>query len=156
MDTPEAPSTSDRSPGPPARVLLLDLGSQRFALRAEIVAGLAECGICYAVPGAPPEVLGLTEWRGSVITVLDLQPTVGDAPPETPPCLVRLRPPLQHIALHVRAGLSLQPFHEARPIAGGDARGRIGQRFEHGGLPVLLLDPGRWVQRMEHALREPR
>ena len=146
-----------RGPVPPARVLLLAIAERRFALPAEIVAGLADCGPIYPVPGAPPVVLGLAEWRGSVVTVLDLQPTLGAPPSDAPACLVRLRPPLQHIALHARAGVSLRPFHEALPVAGADARSEcVAQCFEDGGRSVYLLDPRRWIEGLERELREGR
>ena len=43
------------------------------------VAGVDDPGEMRIVPGAPPSVVGLTEWRGRVVTVLDLAILTGTA-----------------------------------------------------------------------------
>lgn len=83
----------------PGRLLVFDLDSRRYALRATQINGLAECGPIRTVPGAPREVLGLVEWRGNLLTVLDLPQLLGHVSPQGPSCLLRLAAPGQGIAL---------------------------------------------------------
>jgi chemotaxis signal transduction protein len=89
--------------GPSRRTLGFELDGQRFALRLADVGGLANCGPIRAVPGSPPAVLGLTEWRGTLLTVLDLPRLLDVAGDGAEPCLVRLAPPLRGVALYLPA-----------------------------------------------------
>jgi len=47
--------------------------------------------------------LGLVEWRGRLLTVIDLPPLLRDAARGEAACLVRLAPPHDHLAFHVPA-----------------------------------------------------
>ena len=74
------PTTSKNPEGPnglPERVLLFMLGNRRYGLDAERIVGLAEWGVVFPVPGSHRSVIGLTEWRGEILTVLDLAPLLG-------------------------------------------------------------------------------
>ena len=135
------------------RVLMFDLESCRYALRAAAVNGLAECGPLREVPGAPPAVMGLVEWRGHLLTVLDLPQLLGHATPNGPACLIRLAPPLQGTSLflpvNVRmatlASLAVPPTPAAEP-------GTV----EHEGRLIRLIDPSTLVRRTEKELQEGR
>lgn len=60
------------------------------------------------VPGARPEILGLTEWRGRILSVLDLPLLIDAASDGTPGCLLRLAPPFQYCALYLPASVRLE------------------------------------------------
>lgn len=140
------PDPHHASPPPPGeRILLFELGSCHHAIRSSLVAGLAECGELRPVPGAPPAVAGLAEWRGHLLTVLDLERALAQPPGESPPCLVRLAPPLQHTALRLRS--TLRPAFVGGLEADDD-------RFVHEGVGYRLVDPARLVCRLENEIRE--
>ena len=135
------------------QVLLFDLGPGHYALRAAAVNGLAECGPVRQVPGAPRTVLGLVEWRGHPLTVLDLPRLLGHSAPGGPACLIRLAPPLQGTSLflpvHVRMatlGCSTRPPTRA-------AEPGAAETVEHEGRLIRLVDPSTLVRRAEEELR---
>jgi hypothetical protein len=63
-----------------------------------------------SVPGTPPEIVGLAEWRGSLLTVLDLPLLLGSRAAERDEreaCLVRLATPLRGVAFFLPAPVRL-------------------------------------------------
>jgi hypothetical protein len=132
------------------RLLLFDLEQSHYALRAAAVHGLAECGPVRRVPGAPPSVLGLVEWRGHPLIVLDLPVLLGHGTPTGPPSLIRLASPLQGTALllPVHARMASGPTLEA-------AAGRV-ETIEHEGRTIRLVDPAALVRRAEREIGEGR
>jgi chemotaxis signal transduction protein len=141
----------------PRRALLFALGDRHYAIRVSAVGGVAECGPIRRVPGAPSAVVGLAEWRGNVLTVLDLAHLLDRPPGDAQPSLVRLAPPLQQAALLLTAYLSV-----AEVVADFDAPGAEGSepdsdefmtRFEHDGGEVRLIDPVRLFRRLDTRLR---
>lgn len=70
--------------------------------------GLGEPGPVTSVPGAPSVILGLVEWRGRVLTLLDL-PRMLDRPDDDDDetCIVRLAPPLERTALRLSGAVRL-------------------------------------------------
>jgi purine-binding chemotaxis protein CheW len=142
----------------PRRVLLFDLGGRPYAIRAAMLDGLADCGPVRRVPGAPPAVVGMAEWRGSVITVLDLSRLLGHPPGDAAPCLVRLTPPMHRAALLLRANLRLAEVdREIRPLGQEDGPSpspSIEGEFEHEGRRVRLIDPQRLLHRVDRRLRK--
>jgi hypothetical protein len=127
------------------RVLLFELGGRGYAIPVSAVAGLADGEPTRRVPGAPPHVLGLAEWRGDVLTVLDLSRLLGHPAGDGAGCLVRLAPPLQRAALFVRASLRLAEIARASCLPEADAappgRDVFDGSFEHGGIRVRSIDP---------------
>ena len=138
------------------RLLMFDLDSCHYAIRAAAVSGLAECGPVREVPGGPRAMLGLVEWRGHLLTVLDLPQLLGHATPNGPACLIRLAPPLQGTSLflpvNVRmatpASVTVRPTPAAEPGAA--------ETVEHEGRLIRLIDPSSLVRRTADELREGR
>jgi chemotaxis signal transduction protein len=106
--TREASSAAERAAGAVERRLVFDLATNTYALRLTEISGVAAMGTLRAVPKAPPGVLGLAEWRGRPLTVVDLPRLLGEDPGKGPASLVRLAPPFDHLALFVPAGLRVE------------------------------------------------
>jgi chemotaxis signal transduction protein len=149
----EAPRASaDRE-----RAIFFVLGDRRYALRVAAAAGLAECGPIREVPGAPPAVVGLTEWRGNILTVFDLPRLLGHPPGEAPPFLVRLAPPMDRAALLLTANVAMGEFGDLTTDLGEDNLPRGRRLFEgwfdlEGDL-VKLIDVRGLVRAAERQLR---
>lgn len=90
------------------RRLVFALASGSYGLRLEAISGVAEPSPWRPVPGAPPGVLGLAEWGGRPLTVLDLPGLLRERPGKGDPSLVRLAAPFDHIALFVPASLRVE------------------------------------------------
>jgi hypothetical protein len=101
----------DADPQRPAaaeeRILVFELDHEAYALRVSTVSGLAACGAIRRVPRAPASVLGLTEWRGDLLVVLDLPRLLRRPGGDEPGCLVRLAPPWQQSALLLPLGVRM-------------------------------------------------
>jgi len=134
----------------PRRALLFALGGRDYAIRVAAVGGVAEAGPIREVPGAPSAVVGLAEWRGNVLTVLDLAHLLGHSPGDAQPCLVRLAPPLHQGALFLTAYLSVAEivgdFDAERPASEAH---EFMEPFEHEGSVVRLIDPVRLFRHVE-------
>jgi purine-binding chemotaxis protein CheW len=59
--------------------LLFELGDERYALFASRVLEVTALRDLMPLPGAPPPWFGVTQWRGDVLTILDLRSTLGVA-----------------------------------------------------------------------------
>jgi chemotaxis signal transduction protein len=124
------------------RALLFTLGDRQYALPVASVAGLAECGPVHKVPRAPRAVHGLAEWRGHVMTVIDLPHLLGHALDDEPSCLVRLDAPMQQIALLAPAALRTTSLpSRLDEVEESPARHALAGRFDHEGRSVRLIDP---------------
>jgi hypothetical protein len=88
---------------PENRFLGFRAGSSNYAIRLEHVSGLADCGPVRKVNGTPPQILGLSEWRGRLLTVLDLPGLLGEPAGQGPMCLIRLSGTMTRTALRVSA-----------------------------------------------------
>lgn len=84
-------------------LLYFALEGADYALRLRDVRGVGSCGALRPVPGAPPAVPGLAEWRGSVLTVVDLARLLGHSATGARPCLIRLGEPLRGVAFRLPA-----------------------------------------------------
>ncbi len=100
------------------RVLVLRLARGSYAIRERDVSGVARSGGLRPVPRSPRPVLGLTEWRGRLLTVLDLPALVDDAPLGSASCLVRLAPPHDRTALMVPGPVRLERMENLRDASG--------------------------------------
>jgi chemotaxis signal transduction protein len=152
-ETDEAP----RAMAERQRAIVFVLGGRRYALRVAAAAGLAECGPIREVPGAPPAVVGLTEWRGNILTVLDLPHLLGHPPGEAPPCLVRLASPMDRAALLLTANVTMGEFGGVSGVPEEDdvPRGRrvFEGWFDLEGDLVRLIDLVGLVRTAENQLR---
>jgi hypothetical protein len=108
--------------------LLIVLQRDRYAIATSHVFGVADCSPIRKVEGGPPAVLGLTEWRGNLLTVVDLPYLLGHAAADGPHCLLRLAPPHELTAFRLPATVRIAPVDAAR-----DSR------------PVRWLDPAELV-----------
>jgi len=89
------------------RFLSFRAGSRLYAIPLAQVTGLADCGPIRPVADTPPEVLGISEWRGRLLTVLDLTGLLGESGDQEPMCLIRLSGSMARTALRVPAPVSL-------------------------------------------------
>jgi len=137
-----------------SRVLLLALGGHHYAIRASEVAALAECGPLRAVPWAPRAVLGLGEWRGNVLTVLDLPHLLGHPPTEETQCLVALAAPLHRAALWPGSGVRMaEVVDQVRPNEDedGPASHALEGLLEHEGELLRLISVLRLTRSVERS-----
>ena len=118
--------------GRAGRFLSFRAGCRLYAIALDQVSGLADCGPIRSVYGAPPEVLGLSEWRGRLLTVLDLPGLLGEPESAGPMCLIRLAGTMTRTALRVPAPVSLQN-------PGGPSQGDR----------TILVDPVELVSQLE-------
>jgi len=65
-------------------LLIVRLGGERVAIRAELVESVAEIEAVTPVPHAAPHVAGLAALRSRVLTVIDCQALLGPAPQAQP------------------------------------------------------------------------
>jgi purine-binding chemotaxis protein CheW len=66
-----------RAEGEQLEVLIFRLGSERYGVETSFVVQVLEPGEITSVPGAPPELVGVTNLRGSILGVFDLRPILG-------------------------------------------------------------------------------
>jgi len=133
------------------QLLLFELQRESYAMCLDAVAGLFEAGPLRKVPGAPRGVLGLAEWRGRLLTVIDLPMLVGDRPCSRSPCLVHLVAPWDNLALHIPGPVHLghAPLPDACLVAALAAEPEApAPRVEHEGSRLRLIDPARLLLRL--------
>lgn len=70
-------SAHGHSPSSTLDVLSFELAEQRFALPLRFVLELTRASAVRRVPNVPAAVLGVLNWRGSVVPVLDLRERLG-------------------------------------------------------------------------------
>ena len=61
-------------------MLAFTVGRERYAVESRFVFAVVHLADLVPLPGAGAPVVGLTRWRGDVLTVLDLRRVVGGAP----------------------------------------------------------------------------
>ncbi len=136
-------AVDDKSASPPAglsdRFLSFRVGSRDYAIPLEHVSGLADCGPIRTVDGVPPEVLGLSEWRGRLLTVLDLHGLLGEPHSRGTMCLIRLSGTMTHTALRVAAPVTLVTADDSRSEGG----------FEADRDHFIMVDPTELVLQLE-------
>jgi hypothetical protein len=133
------------------RSLVFRLQGKLHAIPVREIGGVVSCEGLRALPGAPRGVLGLAEWRGSVLAVLDLPHYLGCEPPHEPACLIRLAPPMDQTALYLPATVKLT---ENRLKSSVDPSAENGDPRSCDGEPVVLVNPREIVRRLETEIRE--
>lgn len=73
------PSASDVPPGQPA-YLHVRAGGEMLALAWEVLAEARAAGPLSPIPGSPPWLVGLTQWKGRLMTVADAGRLFGSGP----------------------------------------------------------------------------
>lgn len=63
-----------------AEMLAFGVGRERFAIESQFVFAVFRLPDLVPLPGARVPVVGLTRWRGDVLTLLDIRRVVGSAP----------------------------------------------------------------------------
>jgi purine-binding chemotaxis protein CheW len=73
---------ADRGAGAAVGVEMLGftIGRERYAVESRFVFAVVQLSDLVPLPGARAPVVGLTRWRGDVLTVLDLRRVVGGVP----------------------------------------------------------------------------
>lgn len=122
----------------PEPSLAFELDGVAYSIALGFVLGLAGPSPLSPVPGAAPVVLGLAEWRGTLLTVLDLPALLGCSDGAAQPCLIRLAEPLRGVAFRLHA-----------PV-------RLVRTEERGRRAPQALDPRPLVRRLEAALARAR
>lgn len=117
--------------------LLFELTRGCYAIPLASVDGVAAFRSIREVHDAPPEVRGLTHWRGALLTVVDLPKILGDVGLAVRASLVRLAPPLRGAAFFVPAPLRVAWAPAQRGIASVVCEGK----------PFQRLDPARLISR---------
>jgi len=134
------------------RLLRFRLGADGYAVPCSAVSALFECGELYPVPGAPAAVLGLSAWRGNLLTVVDLHRVLSAPACGAPPCLLLLAAPLQQTALCLRAALRMEELDAPRALDSATPAERLqglAGTLLYRGERLRLIDPLLVVRRLE-------
>lgn len=70
----------DRASAATVEMLGFTVGRERYAIESHFVVAVMQLVDLVPLPGAQAPVIGVTRWRGDVLTVLDLRRVVGGAP----------------------------------------------------------------------------
>lgn len=100
-----------------ARVCLVVVGGERFAVELEQVREVFELESITSVPGMPAALVGVANLRGTIVPVTDVRETLGASLATTP----RYVMVVQHEALQV--GLLIDTVPEIRTISAEDRLG---------------------------------
>ena len=119
---------------PEEQHLVFALGSGLHALNLKAISGVADAGVVRNVPRAPVAVLGLAEWRGRLITVIDLPHLLGESCDPGCASLVRLAPPLDHLAFFVPARVEVRSLDTTPSPESGKGEGKTPRILEPGDL----------------------
>ena len=122
--------------------LLFELKRERYAIPLAGVAGVGEPAAIRVVHGTPPALLGLTQWRGALLTVLDLARLLGHAQEAGRPCLLHLSPPFGGTALHLPTSLRVGWAPAPEPTDSGTPHEQRAT-IECEGAVYRLIDPAR-------------
>jgi hypothetical protein len=87
--------------------LVFRLARRRYALELNRTSGVGDLGSVRRIPDAPRAWLGLADWGGRVLNVIDLPFLLDDRAVDSVSSLVRLRAPQDDLALFVPAHLGL-------------------------------------------------
>ena len=87
--------------------LTFRLALRRYALSLRGTSGVQDLGAIRRIPGAPRPWLGLADWGGRVMNVIDLPDLLEDNAIEPAKSLIRLREPHEGIAVFIPARFGL-------------------------------------------------
>lgn len=109
------------------RYLRFESGGQLFALPLTEVREVVEAGQMVRVPLTPAAVVGLSNQRGRVYTVVDLVALTSGSPPATPALLVLLALPDRVLAVGADAVEGIGAL-DVKDAEGGSPVARLGDR----------------------------
>jgi hypothetical protein len=125
-------------------LLMFRLGGRCYAMTLDSITSLSPPGRIRPVQPPTTGVLGITEWRGRLLTVLDLSLLL-DANDVAPPLsLIHLAAPFDQTSLYLAGPVRLEACEVAQDID-PDVDGFF--RFEFEDEPVLLVNPALLMER---------
>lgn len=131
-----------RAAAPPAdadiSVLLIRIGSARYAVRLSQLSGVFAHSAVTHVPGAPPAMLGLTALRGAIVPVYDLAALLGQSPVVASRSLLVAAARPVALAVELVESCAAVPVASLRAAAAGHATEMV--RIDDDTLPVLSVD----------------
>jgi len=142
------------------RLLRFPLGTELFGLRLADAQHLAEIDSPAPVPLAPPEIAGLADVRGRIVTVIELARLVDLPPPTRNRWLaLLLAPPRGHLALLLgdTVDVLVTDLAAARiEEAGGEGPGGrpVRSLLTEEGVLLNLIDPIAIDRLCDHRVRE--
>jgi purine-binding chemotaxis protein CheW len=117
----------------------LRLGAEAYAVPVSNVVEIASLGDLTAVPGAPPEILGVRNLRGQILPVIDLARILG---------LNVTAPPKQLLVAEsgsIKAGLAIDEVSHVRelpdPTEGAESDFLLGTLIHEGQLLAVIDVP---------------
>jgi len=132
--------TSDTS----ARWVCFELAAQLYGLEILKVQEVLASAEIESVPGAPAQILGISNLRGSIVTILDLRRRLGLAPrlEEGPICVVVVDGQGEPVGLHVDRVVDVRSVRsndvKPAPSTGATASGVLGVVTRNGEVLTLL------------------
>jgi chemotaxis signal transduction protein len=94
--------------------MVFRLGEERFALMLSEVSELFRDARIAAVPGAPPEIAGVTQVRGEIYPVFEAAVLLGVARPEQDDTVVLVRHVQRQLGLRIGLVEDIRPLRAAR------------------------------------------
>lgn len=146
----EAAAAAETQEEAVCKLVIFELGAERFALRGDQVREILPLGQIYFVPGCPPWLEGVINVRGDIESVINLFTLLGKAPPAAgaPASILLGRASAMHSGIRVGAVLDvvdvplerIMPPHAALPEPmQAVVTGVLG--YEGGVVLVLDLEP---------------
>lgn len=143
---------ADVVPATQARLLLFEVRGRRYACDLASVREIVPFGVVTRLPGAPPAVVGVSNVRGLVVTVVDLGIRLADGPVDRAEGAMLL---LEHGGKVLGAGVDalqdvLVPEDGIQPPpadgGAGDTSGLLCGLVQTNGGVAVVLDPAALVK----------
>lgn len=96
-----------------SRLLEWRVGSRRFGTPVSGILEILEARVATRIPGAPSEILGLVNVRGSIITVIDGRALFGEAPDGDPGAILVIELQGRAVGMVVSEVLDLRDADQA-------------------------------------------
>ena len=142
--TPLETSESRRASDSSARWVCFELAQQLYGLEILKVQEVLASAEIESVPGAPSQILGISNLRGSIVTILDLRRRLGLAPlrDESPNCVVVVDGHGEPVGLRVDRVVDVRSVRtsavKTAPHTGGISSGVLGVVTRNGEVLTLL------------------
>jgi chemotaxis signal transduction protein len=146
LTEPEAVAVAESEPGVAPEAVVVRFGGARYAVPMADVAEVIPVPRVTRVPGTPTWLTGVVNWRGRVLSVVDLRPVIGDpmSPLPSSARLLVLTSDIAEAGLLVEAVTGLlspdRPAPEPVPATVAPAVAELVSGVVDDGGPVSLLD----------------